>query len=66
MQTWFNPQTQRRGLICQLDSETFGVQILFKEDGMWNELTSFVKDKLSRLSQVEQYMENAGYIRITK
>jgi hypothetical protein len=66
MQTWFNPETGRRGFICQLDETTFGVQILFKENGMWNSLTEFVKDKLKTLGQVERYMENAGYVKIIK
>ena len=46
-----------RALVCNLGGR-FGVEVLDKND---NEVTSFIKNKMNRLNQVIQYLENAGY-----
>lgn len=52
-----NPNTDRFGMVCQLD-EGFGVVIT---DAAGREVTAFLKNKMSRFEQVLQYMKNQGY-----
>ena len=54
---FYNPSTNRTGLVCQLDSG-WAVVIL---DKYGQEVTSFVKNKMKNLDQVLRYMVNAGY-----
>lgn len=61
IQRWHNPETGRIARICQLEETVFGIQIIEKIDGKWQEITAFVKRKMTRLCQVEKYMQNTGY-----
>lgn len=58
MQVWYNPATGRQARICQLDNGKFGVQIL---NDKLQEITGFIKDKMTRIDQVTNYLKNAGY-----
>lgn len=55
---WFNPNTGREAWLCQIAKGKFGISIR-RADG--SPLTEFIKDKMKRLEQVHQYLENAGY-----
>ena len=61
LQIWVNPETGRRANLCKLDNQTFGLQIVQQRDGIWREVTSFIKDKMTRIDQVMQYLRNCGY-----
>lgn len=54
---FYNPQTKRTAFVCQID-DFFGVHIL--EETM-EEVTAFIKNKMTKASQVLKYMQNAGY-----
>lgn len=54
---WINPDTNRQAHVCQIENGKFGIQIQI--DG--REITSFIKNKMSRLDQVYQYLRNSGY-----
>jgi hypothetical protein len=53
-----NPQLNRWGYVCMTTSGKWGVVIL-SETG--KEITSFIKNKLNKLSDVIRYMQNGGY-----
>lgn len=55
---FYNPNTQRFAEICFMESGKFGIQITEEE----NEVTSFIKNKMSTLKQVITYLKNTGYI----
>ena len=61
LQIWVNPTTGRRVQICEVAPQTFGLQILEEKDGTWQEVTTFIKSKMTRLDQVLQYLRNCGY-----
>ncbi len=52
-----NATTNRTGIVCDVGG-MFGVVII---DELGNEVTSFLKNKMSRFEQVLKYMRNAGY-----
>lgn len=56
-ETWLNPSNGREAHICEIDEGLYGIQI--EEDG--REVTSFIKEKFSRIDQVRQYLINGGY-----
>ena len=62
LQIWFNPETGRHAEICQIDPEKFGIRI--SVNGLKDTITQFVKNKMTRIERVEQYLINRGYIRI--
>ena len=48
--------------LCQIDDGTFGIQIRKNlADGTQDEITAFIKNKMRRLEQVLQYIQNSGY-----
>jgi hypothetical protein len=62
MQTWQNPANGRQALVCEISPGKFGIQVRQSKDGSaWEEITAFVKEKFTRISQVEQYLRNTGY-----
>lgn len=61
IQQWHNPDTGRFARVCQIGPELFGIQIIDQIDGQWEEITAFIKRKMTRLEQVERYMRNTGY-----
>lgn len=64
LQVWMNPETGRVANVCQIDPTLFGIQIIQKAQDGWDELTAFVKHKMSRCDQVMQYLRNTGYIQL--
>ena len=60
MQLWVNPQTGRQAEVCQLPTGKFGIHVT----RYGREVTSFIKNKLTKISQVERYLENVGYKRL--
>lgn len=59
LQRWYNPTTKRIALICQVEEDLYGLEIL---DEAGNEITAFLKNQLRRVEQVIRYMYNRGYI----
>ena len=64
LQVWQNPANGRQARICELAPGLFGIQIIENNNGKWQELTSFVKSKMDKISQVMQYLSNVGYQQI--
>lgn len=64
LQEWFNPTTGRSALLCQLDNGKFGLVVGYKSGDLIREVSAFLKNKFRRLSQVERYLQNAGYQRV--
>jgi putative hemolysin len=58
---WTNPTTKRTSLVCQLPDGKYGMQIVERFGDKLEEVTSFVKDKMTDPSQVERYLRNSGY-----
>lgn len=56
--TWTNSSTKRYANIVCLPDGRFGLEIC---EGDGNMVTCFIKDKMKRLEQVYQYLENRGY-----
>jgi hypothetical protein len=57
IEKWMNFDNGRQALICEIRDGLWGVQI--RKNG--REITSFLKNKLSRIEQVYQYLLNQGY-----
>jgi hypothetical protein len=55
---FFKPETQRFAEICLISNFRFGIRIT-EENG--DEVTAFVKNKMSSLKQIGRYLENCGY-----
>jgi hypothetical protein len=64
VQEWYNAGNGHTIYICQIEPNVFGIDVLFQRDGRWERLTSFVKEKLKTLADVERYMRNSGATRI--
>lgn len=60
MQMWVMPDGRVEN-ICRLDDGRIGIMVT---DG-FHEVTSFIKNKMTRLSQVEQYLRNLGGMKVT-
>jgi hypothetical protein len=56
IETWVSMKTGRQYHVCKIDQTTFGIMIT---DGT-REVTAFIKEKLTRLSQVQQWLRNCG------
>ena len=57
---FYNPDTNRYGVACFTDGD-WAVIILDKIGRNFEEVTSFLKEKMSRLDQVAKYLSNRGY-----
>jgi len=57
LEKWMNFDTGRQALICQVRDNVWGIQIIKDR----REITSFIKNKISRIEQVYQYLLNRGY-----
>jgi hypothetical protein len=57
MHLFYNPTTQRSAKVCLLDGK-FGIVIT---DAMGREVTAFLKNKMTRFTQVVKYLSNQGY-----
>jgi len=60
LQIWHNPSSGNWANMCRV-GKLYGLQILDADDF---EITAFIKDKMTRLEQVERYLINRGYIRV--
>lgn len=56
---FYNPKTNRHANVC-LTNGVWGVYVWYEH--IDNEITAFIKNKMSSFEQVARYMENAGYI----
>ena len=59
-QLWEYPDNPRKIYVCRLCDGRYGIQVVTKEGGAWVEVTSFIKNRMKRLSQIENYLENRG------
>jgi len=57
-----NPLTNRIARICQVDNNTWGIQIVERINGKSEEVTSFLKNKMSKYEDIVRYLNNRGYI----
>ena len=57
IEKWMNFDNGRQALICQVRDGLWGIQIRKNN----REITSFLKNKLTRIDQVYQYLVNQGY-----
>ena len=64
IEVWWNPSNAHRIELCQVDKDLYGLRVLKNVDGKWEEITDFLKSKMSNLSQVEQYLTNSGATKI--
>ena len=49
--------------LVRIADELYGIQIrVTKEGGRVEEITAFIKEKLTKLEQVKNYIRNSGYI----
>lgn len=55
---FFNPATNRTAFGCWTDSGKLGVFIIERTG---QEVTAFLKNKMSKVEQLFKYMENQGY-----
>lgn len=60
LELWANPDTGRQAEVCQLANGKYGIHVT----RFGREVTSFIKNKLTKLSQVERYLQNVGYTRL--
>ena len=58
--TWVKMTDGRIIHVCKLDSGKYGIQI--RDSSGRREISSFVKEKLKTLSQVNRYLENIGAV----
>jgi len=56
------PYFWRQAEICQIEPGKFGIRISTSD--LKETITQFIKNKLTRVEQVERYLTNRGYIRI--
>ena len=60
IEVWWNPSNAHRIELCKVDDSLYGLRVLKNVNGKWEEITAFLKSKMSNLSQVEQYLTNSG------
>jgi hypothetical protein len=64
IQEWYNPANNHTVYICQIEPGLFGIDVLAQIEGRWERITSFCKEKLKTLADVERYMKNTGAVRV--
>ena len=64
VQEWHNAANNHTIYICEVEPTVFGLDVLFQRDGRWERLTSFIKEKFTRIEQVENYLRNSGATRV--
>ena len=64
LQEWHNIANNHTIYICEVEPGVYGLDILANINGRWERITSFIKSKMTRLDQVENYLRNSGAIRI--
>lgn len=64
LQLWQITNTNKFYRVCS-DGEKFGIQAVIQEgENGWREITSFIKNKMHVLEDVERYLRNSGATRI--
>ena len=58
LHSFFNPNTGRFADVCLISNYRFGIKIT-EETG--EEVTAFIKNKMTTIKQVLRYIENCGY-----
>ena len=62
---WFEPKENNYVQVCQLDNGVWGMRVCkTKACKIEDEVTAFIKNKMSRLDQVFNYLSNHGAIRL--
>jgi hypothetical protein len=56
---WVNASTGRHAQVCEVSPGKYGVDIT---ESNGDSVTSILKDKMSNLNQVLQYLKNTGYL----
>jgi hypothetical protein len=64
IQEWYNAANNHTIYICQVAPTVFGIDVLAQIEGRWERVTSFIKEKFTRIEQVENYLRNSGATRI--
>jgi hypothetical protein len=64
IQEWYNAANNHTIYICQVAPTVFGIDVLASINGRWERITSFIKEKFTRIDQVENYMRNSGAVRV--
>jgi hypothetical protein len=59
IQRWRYPDNNRIVSVCQLPDGKFGIQVTER----LREVTSYIKNRMSRLEQVETYLRNRGAVK---
>ena len=63
VQQWFNPTTNRWGLLCKMPDGGTGVEIITDEKNTWKEITGFVRrGNKGLLENTEAYLARQGYL----
>lgn len=64
---FFSEKKNRYAIVCWNEQiEKWGMVILEKIQDGWDEVTSFLKNKMKNYSQVERYMSNQGYVPVNR
>ena len=62
---WRIEGTDKGYLVCTDLKGKFGIQaIIQRAENGWQEITSFIKNKMTKLADVERYLRNSGAKRI--
>lgn len=61
IQTWFNKTTNRVAQLCQVNEKRFGIEITERNGNVIDQITAYIKNKMTTLRQVENYLLNTGY-----
>jgi hypothetical protein len=64
VQEWHNAANNHTIYVCEVEPTVFGLDVLFQREGRWERLTSFIKEKFTRIEQVENYLKNSGATRV--
>ncbi len=62
LQLW--QKDNRFARLCQVKDGLYGIEIVEKNGNLFEHVTAFFKDKMHSLNQVENYLDNTGYVRI--
>lgn len=60
MQVWWNADNEHRIEVCQVDEHTWGLRVLKRISGKWQEITAFVRHQATTIEEVDQYLTNSG------
>lgn len=52
----------KKARICEIEPGMFGIQIIRKYKGKWEEITAYVADQFNTLEQIDAYLRDMGYV----